>query len=165
MARGSRTYLTNDRTAIPQAVKRIYSTGPAAGDFTTTANFNVTVEAAGKVTDIFWALGVKGVDATDPYSLSVALKNLNAASPATILTTAPSINFVTATASAGTFISTVTAATGVVPGVVSPTLNTVAKGDILQFVATITKTTPDTNMADLTLCVVVTETQDFDPSA
>ena len=161
MAKGARTYLTNDRFAIPQTVIQRLEGGGTAGNVTsspaTTEDiFYTTSTAGGTVSGAILSVTM-GVDVTNPLSISVQCTNVRSGN--TLFSTVPSI----AKAAGNVFASTANgASTGVVAAVLQNTA--VLPGDVIKTVWTLTRTaSPGTEMADAHFKLVINETQDFDP--
>jgi len=114
-----------------------------AGDLT--ASVNVVVgyaRAAGVISVAGFTLAETGADGTDALSLEGDFQ----IGGVTIHTVKPALD---ATAADGA--DTFTAGTGVTVGTIDAAANIVALNDPITFVGTLTRTTPETEMADLTL--------------
>ena len=159
MAAGKRTFLTNDRYAVQNAVQRHCVSG-TGGNVTSAPSTVVSVFTApngGVVTGATLSCTM-GADASNPLSISVQVTNTRTGN--TLFSTVPSI----AKSAGNVFASTANgASTGVVVAALQNTA--VLAGDVLKAVWTLTRTaSPGTEIADAAFILTVTENQDFDPT-
>jgi len=134
---------------IQPPVSLVIWTETVAGDITASDTGNVigAMPVAGMVLDVGIYAAETGADAAADALAIAGDVNIGGT---TCMTTLPAISKA-ATDGADTF----GAATGVTVGVVDPTANTFDRGDLLTYDLDLTRTTPDDEIADVTITVLL----------
>ena len=133
---------------IQPPLSLVVLTFTVAGDITANdlANWFLSAPLAGKVLDVGIRAANTGGDGTDDLAIAGDV-NIGGT---TCMTTLPAL-----TDSATDGVDTFEAATGVTIGVVNPAANDFDRGDELTWDLDLTRTTPEDEMADVTVIVVL----------
>lgn len=153
MAFPSKVFLTNDNS---QKRYPLILSGAADGNLAADDSYVFAAPFAGDIVDLpILSAGTNGVDSVDPLftELDVLINGTS------IFTTRPRLD---KTAGAGQK-DTATTGTGITQGVLKAAASLVfAKGDLIKVTLDVTRTTPDTEFADVAFCVFLDADSDKD---
>lgn len=155
MAVGDRVFLTNDQKG--SLAKKTYLFFQAEGNLTADATRVGQIPVTGRITNIVLAAQETGADSADPLDVTLTTTVGASTNPAS---TSPKIDKAAGTGLNSTFAS----GTGITQAVINTANDNVSAGDQIKVVFDVTRTTPDTEAADVSVMIEISEDQDHDPA-